>query len=188
MIRSLGDLHPQVAATAFVDETAQVIGDVVIGEHASIWMHAVLRGDVRWIRIGDYTNVQDNCVLHVEENLYGVTVADHVTVGHGVILHGCHIEPRCLIGMGAILLNNCRIGSGSIIAAGSIIPEHTVIPPHSMVMGVPGTVRRAVMEADLARIDDGSEAYFRLKERYLAEQRRARHAALRQPVRPRGGS
>ena len=165
-----------------------MIGDVVIGEHASIWMHAVVRGDVCSIRIGDYTNIQDNCVLHVEEDLYSLTLEDHVTVGHGVLLHGCHIEPRCLIGMGAILLNNCRIGTGSIIAAGSIVPEHTVIPPHSMVMGVPGTVRRTITDADLARIDDGLEAYFRLKERYLAEQRRARHVALRQPVGPRGGS
>lgn len=183
MIRSLGDLHPRIAATAYVDESAQVIGDVVIGEHASIWMNVVVRGDICSIRIGDYTNIQDNCVLHVEENLYPLTLEDHVTVGHGVLLHGCHIERRCLIGMGAILLNDCRIGEGSIIAAGTVVAEHTVIPPRSMVMGVPGTVRRTVTDADLARIDDGPEAYFRLKERYLAEQR----AALRQPVGRRGG-
>ena len=188
MIRSLGDLHPQIAATAFIDETAQVIGDVVIGEHASVWMNAVVRGDICSIRIGDYTNIQDNCVLHVEEDFYSLTLEDHITVGHGVLLHGCYIERRSLIGMGAILLNDCRIGTGSVIAAGTVVAEHTQVPPGSLVVGVPGKVRRAITDADLARIDDGPEAYFRLKERYLAEQRQARHAALRQPMGPRGGS
>jgi len=186
MIRSLEDLHPRIAATAFVDETAQVIGDVVIGEHASVWMHAVLRGDVCSIRIGDYTNIQDNCVLHVEEDRYSLTLEDHVTVGHGVLLHGCHIERRCLIAMGSIVLNDAHIGTGSIIAAGTVVAEHTRIPPGSLVMGVPGTVRRAITEADLARIDDGPQAYFRLKERYLLEQKKARHAVMRQSVGPRG--
>lgn len=182
MIRSLGNLRPKIAATAYVDQSAQVIGDVVIGEHASIWPGAVLRGDMHWIRVGDYTNVQDHCILHVEEGLYGVTLEDHITVGHGVILHGCHVEARCLIGMGSIILNNARIGSGSIIAAGTVIPENTLIPPRSMVMGIPGTVRRATTEEDLARIDHGAEAYFRWKERYLAEMRGAR----RKPLRPAG--
>lgn len=180
MTRSLGNLHPRISPTAYVDETAQVIGDVVLGEHASVWMNVVIRGDLMPIRIGDYTNIQDNCVIHVEEDLYGVTLEDHVTVGHGAILHGCHIEPRCLIGMGAIVLNDVRIGTGSFIAAGTLIPEHTVIPPRSMVMGIPGMVRRTLTDADLARIDQGADAYFELKERYLAERREAlRHAAGR---------
>jgi carbonic anhydrase/acetyltransferase-like protein (isoleucine patch superfamily) len=169
MIRSLGDLRPQIAATAYVDESAHLIGAVVIGEHASVWPGAVLRGDFHYIRIGDYTNIQDNCVVHVEEDLYPVVLEDHITVGHNVILHGCHIEPRCLIGMGAIVLNNVRIGTGSIIAAGTIVPEHTQVPPGSLVMGFPGKVRRAVTEADLKRIEQGADAYFRMKERYLAE-------------------
>ena len=169
MIRSLGDLHPQIASTAYVDESAQVIGDVVIAEHASIWPGAVLRGDVMSIRIGAYSNIQDNCVVHVETDLYGVTVEDHVTVGHGVILHGCYIERRCLIAMGAIILNDARIGSGSIVAAGAVVAEHTAIPPRCLVMGVPGKVRREVTEAELARIDQGAEAYFQLKGRYRAQ-------------------
>jgi carbonic anhydrase/acetyltransferase-like protein (isoleucine patch superfamily) len=167
MIRSLEGRHPQIAATAYVDESAQVIGDVVLGEHASIWPNAVLRADMHWIRIGDYTNIQDNCVLHVEENLYGVTLEDHITVGHGVILHGCHIERRCLIAMGSIILNNVRIGAGSIVAAGTVVAENTQIPPRSVVMGVPGKIRRATTDADLARIDQGADAYFRWKDRYL---------------------
>ena len=169
MIRSLGDLHPQIAPTAYVDASAQVIGDVVIGEHSSIWPGAVLRGDLMPIRIGAYSNIQDNCIVHVEIDLYGVIVEDRVTVGHGVILHGCHIERRCLIGMGAIILNDVRIGSGSIVAAGSVVAEHTVIPPGSLVMGVPGTVRRPVTEEELARIDQGPKAYFRLKERFRSQ-------------------
>jgi len=171
MIRSLGKFRPQVPATAYVDDSAQVIGDVVLGEHSSIWPGAVLRGDVMPIRIGDYTNVQDNCVLHVETDLYGVTIEDHVTVGHGVILHGCHIEPRCLIGMGAIILNDVRIGTGSIVAAGTVIAEHSVIPPRSIVMGVPGKVRRPLTDQESARIDHGAEVYFHLKERFLTERR-----------------
>jgi carbonic anhydrase/acetyltransferase-like protein (isoleucine patch superfamily) len=169
MIRSFGNLHPRITATAYVDESAQVIGDVVIGEHASVWPGAVLRGDIHSIRIGEYTNIQDNCVVHVEEGLYPVVVEDHVTVGHGVILHGCHIEPRCLIAMGAIMLNDVRIGTGSIVAAGAIIAEHTKVPPGSLVMGVPGKVRRGLTEDDFKRIDRGADAYFRLKERFLAE-------------------
>ena len=171
MIRSLGKLRPLVPASAYVDASVQVIGDVVLGEHSSVWMNAVIRGDDCPIRIGDYTNIQDNCVIQVEEGLYGTTLEDHVTVGHGVILHGCHIEPRCLIGIGAIILNNARIGTGSIIAAGPLVAEHTVIPPRSMVMGVPGIVRRTLTDEELARIDHGAEAYFRLKEQSLAERR-----------------
>ena len=171
MIRSLGNLHPKIAATAYVDDSAQLIGDVVVGEHASVWPGAVVRGDESPIRIGDHTNVQENCVLHVEHDLYGVTLEDHITVGHGVVLHGCYVERRCLIGVGAIILNNTRIGSGTIIAAGTLVPEDTIIPPGSLVMGSPGTVRRAVTEADLARIDHGAVAYFQLKERFLAERR-----------------
>ncbi|HWP86053.1 MAG TPA: gamma carbonic anhydrase family protein [Terriglobia bacterium] len=188
MIRSIGGLHPRIAATAYVDESAQVIGDVVLGEHSSVWPNAVLRGDMHWIRVGDYTNIQDHCVLHVEENLYGVTLEDHITVGHRAILHGCYIERRCLIGMGSIVLNNARVGWGSIIAAGSVVPENTVIPPRSLVMGVPGTVRRATTDADLAKIDHGAEAYVRWKERYLAELRNARAMVLGEALRRTGRS
>ena len=173
MIRSLGHLHPTIAPTAYIDETAQVIGDVVIGEHSSVWMNAVLRGDLCPIRIGACTSIQDNTVLHVEEDLYSVVLEDRITVGHCVVLHGCHIESRCLIGMGAIILNDVRIGTGSIVAAGTVVPEHTVIPPGSLVMGIPGTVRRALREDDYQRIDYGAEAYFRLKERYRAERQQA---------------
>jgi len=106
-----------------VDDSAQIIGDVVLGEHASVWMNTVLRGDVHSIRIGAHSNVQDCSVLHGMKEQYGVFLGEYVTVGHSVTLHGCVIEDRCLIGMGSIILNGARIGAGSIIAAGTLIPE-----------------------------------------------------------------
>jgi len=114
MIRSYKGKAPTVPASCFVDVSAQVIGDVVLGEHASVWMNAVLRGDVHEIRIGAHSNVQDCGVLHGMKEKYGVYLGEYVTVGHSVTLHGCVIEDRCLIGMGCIILNGARIGTGSI--------------------------------------------------------------------------
>lgn len=171
MIHRFRDAVPQIAASAYVDETAQVIGDVVIGEHSSVWPFAVLRGDMNYIRIGSNVNIQDNCVVHVETDLHPTILEDNVGVGHGVILHGCRIESRCLIGMGAIVLNGAHIGSGSIIAAGALVPERTVIPPGSLFLGIPGKVIRQLTEKDAARIDRTVAAYVKLKEQYLAERR-----------------
>jgi carbonic anhydrase/acetyltransferase-like protein (isoleucine patch superfamily) len=169
MIHRFGVAVPQIAASAYIDESAQVIGDVVIGEHSSVWPFAVLRGDMNYIRIGANVNIQDNCVVHVETDLYPTILEDNVGVGHSVILHGCHIESRCLIGMGAIVLNGVRIGAGSMIAAGALVPERTVIPPGSLFMGVPGKVVRPLREADYERIDRNIEAYRKIKDQYLAE-------------------
>src|SRR6059036_261826 len=123
MIRSYKGIMPTIPDSCYVDESAQVIGDVVLGENASIWMNAVLRGDVHSIRIGAHSNVQDCSVLHGMKQQYGVFVGEYVTVGHSVTLHGCTIEDRCLIGMGSIILNGAKIGAGSIIAAATLIPE-----------------------------------------------------------------
>ncbi len=136
MIRSYKGVHPTVPASCYVDPSAQLIGDVVLGEHASVWMNAVLRGDVHEIRVGAHSNVQDCSVLHGMKEQYGVYLGEYVTVGHSVTLHGCVIEDRCLIGMGSIVLNGARIGAGSIIAAGTLIPEKTVVEPGSLWMGV----------------------------------------------------
>ena len=127
MLRPYKGIHPQIAAGCYVDQSAQVIGDVVVGENSSVWMNAVVRGDVNSIRIGANSNVQDCSVLHGMLNRYKVIVGDWVTVGHNVTLHGCTVEDDCLIGMGAVILNNAVVGKGSIIAAGSVIPENTVI-------------------------------------------------------------
>lgn len=172
MIRSFKGIQPSIASTAYIDDLALIIGDVVIGEHSSVWPNAVLRGDVYHMRIGAATNIQDNCVLHVETDRFALELGDRVTVGHGATLHGCRVGSRCLIGMGAIILNNVEIGSECLIAAGTLIPENTVIPPGSLCMGVPGVVRRKVTEIELRRIDRGADNYLRLTEQYLAEQRK----------------
>src|SRR5215475_4332162 len=133
MIRSYKGISPKIPDTCYVDDSAQVIGDVTLGENASIWMNAVVRGDVHYIRIGANSNIQDCSVLHGMLGQWPVEVGDWVTVGHNVTLHGCVVEDRCLIGMGGIILNGARIGAGSIIAAGTLIAEETVIPPGSLV-------------------------------------------------------
>src|SRR5664279_4349872 len=148
MIRSYQGHSPQAPASCYIDISAQLIGDVTLGEHSSVWMNAVLRGDVNSIRVGSNSNVQDCAVLHGQRNLYPVVVGDWVTIGHNATVHGCVVEDAVLIGMGATILNDVRIGEGSIIAAGAVIVEHTVIPPNSLVAGVPGKVRRVLGDED----------------------------------------
>src|SRR5512140_3743464 len=142
MIRPYKGVLPTIPENCYVDDSAQVIGDVVLGEHASIWMCAVVRGDVHKIRIGANSNIQDCSVLHGMLNKWPVILGDWVTVGHSVTLHGCVIEDRCLIGMGAVILNGAKVGHDSIVAAGTLIPEGVIIPPGSLVMGVPGKFRK----------------------------------------------
>src|SRR6059058_4465705 len=150
MIRSYKGIMPTVPDSCYVDSSAQIIGDVVLGEHASIWMNAVLRGDVHSIHIGAHSNVQDCSVLHGMKQQYGVFVGEYVTVGHSVTLHGCTIGDRCLIGMGSLILNGAWIGAGCIIAAGTLIPEKTVVEAGSLWMGSPGTFRRQLEDKDRA--------------------------------------
>lgn len=169
MIRSYKGLTPTIPASCYVDDSAQIIGDVVLGEHASVWMNAVLRGDVHSIRIGAHSNVQDCSVLHGMKELYGVFLGEYVTVGHSVTLHGCVIEDRCLIGMGSIILNGAKIGAGSIIAAGTLIPEGTVVEPGSLCMGSPGKLRRKLDEKDQESIMRYAKNYLGYTESYLAE-------------------
>ncbi len=171
MIRSYKGMTPQVPASAFVDDSAQLVGDVVLGENASIWMNAVLRGDVNSIRVGANSNIQDCSVLHGMKQQYSVALGEWVTVGHSVTLHGCTIEDRCLIGMGSVILNGARIGTGSIIAAGTVIPERTVVEPYSLWMGVPGKFRKQLGEADQEVILRYARNYLEYRENYLRERR-----------------
>jgi carbonic anhydrase/acetyltransferase-like protein (isoleucine patch superfamily) len=172
MIRSFKGKTPQVPATAFVDESAQLIGDVVLGEHASVWMNAVLRGDVHTIRVGANSNIQDCSVPHGMLGQYPVILGDWVTVGHSVTLHGCIIEDRCLIGMGCTILNGARIGTGSIIAAGTLIPERTVVEPYSLWMGSPGKFRKKIEDKDSQElILRYGRNYLGYKEEYLKGRR-----------------
>ena len=168
MLRPYRNIVPTIDPSAYVDESAQIVGDVTIGPESSVWLNAVVRGDVNYIRLGRQSNLQDGVIVHVNhEPSYPTVVGDQVTVGHGAILHGCTIEGRCLIGMGAILLNGSRVGSDSIVAAGTLVPEHTVIPPRSLVMGTPGRVRRSVTDDELALILDGAANYVRYRLDYL---------------------
>jgi carbonic anhydrase/acetyltransferase-like protein (isoleucine patch superfamily) len=169
VIRSYKGVKPIVPASCYVDESAQIIGDVVLGEHASVWMNAVVRGDVHEIRIGAYSNVQDNSVLHGMKQQWGVYLGEYVTVGHSVTLHGCVIEDRCLIGMGSIILNGARIGAGSIIAAGTLIPEKTIVEPGSLWMGSPGKFRRKLGPAEDEMILRYARNYLGYKDEYLRE-------------------
>jgi carbonic anhydrase/acetyltransferase-like protein (isoleucine patch superfamily) len=169
MIRSFKGVTPTVPPSCYVDESAQLIGDVVLAEHVSIWMNAVLRGDVHSIRIGAHSNVQDCSVLHGMKEQYGVFVGEYVTVGHSVTLHGCVVEDRCLIGMGSIILNGARIGTGSIIAAGTLIPEKTIVEAGSLWMGSPGKFRRKLEDEDQQTILRYAKNYLGYKESYLGE-------------------
>ncbi len=165
-IRAYQGKWPQIASSAYVDPASVIIGDVTIGEDSSVWPKCVVRGDVHYIRIGNRTNVQDGSILHVMKNEWPLVLEDEVTVGHSVTLHGCTIESRCLIGMGAIILNGARIGSGSIVAAGTLIPERTVIPAGSLVMGSPGKVKRALSDADRDSIAAYASRYVSYKNIY----------------------
>ncbi len=169
MIRPYQGIWPSLGVSAFVDVSAQVIGDVGLGEHASVWMNSVVRGDIHRIRIGDRSNVQDNCVVHVQQGEYPVTVGEDVTVGHSVTLHGCEVERCCLIGMGATILNGARVGEQSIVAAGSVVPEGMQVPPGTLVAGVPARVKRETVAADWEQIRFSVTNYLELKDVYLAE-------------------
>src|ERR1700682_441724 len=132
MIRPFRGIYPQIHPTAFVADSAQVIGDVHVGDQASIWFGTVARGDMFYIRIGARSNVQDNCVLHTRTGQLPTILEDEVTVGHSVTLHGCYVEQGSLIGIGSIVLDDARVGAQSLIAAGSVISPWTNIPPPSL--------------------------------------------------------
>ena len=169
MIRSYQGLTPEIAASCYIDTSAQILGDVKIGENSSVWMNAVVRGDVNSIRIGANSNVQDCCVLHGQRHLYSVTVGDWVTIGHNATVHGCIVEDACLIGMGVRVLNNCRIGEGSIIAAGAVVPEGTTVPPRTLWAGLPAKMRRELGEEDRKMILQYAQNYLDYTAIYLAE-------------------
>ena len=169
MIRSWQGKLPQVPTSCYVDVSAQLLGDVILGERSSVWMNAVLRGDVNSIRVGSCSNVQDCAVLHGQRNLYQVIVGDWVTIGHNATVHGCVVGDEVVIGMGARVLNNSRVGDQCIIAAGSVVPEHTVIPPRTLWAGVPAKMRREVTEKDIALIREYAQNYLDFVEIYLSE-------------------
>jgi carbonic anhydrase/acetyltransferase-like protein (isoleucine patch superfamily) len=167
MIRQHRGRLPRIHPTAFIDESAQVIGDVEIGEESSVWMTVVIRGDVHWIRIGRRTNVQDGSVVHGMRDTHPTAIGDEVTIGHGAVIHGCTIEDRCLIGMGAILLNGARVGRDCIVAAGALVVEGTEIPARSLVMGSPAKLKRSLTDAEVADIQRYADRYVQYRLDYM---------------------
>ncbi len=133
---------PIIDSSCFIAPDAVIVGDVELGENSSVWFGAVIRGDIFPIKIGRYTNIQDRMVIHVTNNKYATTIGDYVTGGHGAILHGCTIEDCCIIGMGAVVLDNSLIGHESIVAAGSVVKMHERVPPGVLVAGNPAVVKR----------------------------------------------
>jgi len=167
MIKPFNSITPRVHPTAFVADDAIVIGDVELGEDASVWFGAIVRGDVNFIRIGARTNIQDATVIHVSSKTHSTILEDEITVGHRVTLHGCYVETGCLIGIGAILLDGVRVGRNSLVAAGSLLTPNTVIPPNSLVMGSPAKVRRPVSDKELLWIRESAANYVRYAGQYM---------------------
>jgi gamma-carbonic anhydrase len=166
MIRPFRGKHPQVSPTAFIEESAQVIGDVQIGEYSSVWFNAVVRGDVFYIRIGDRTNVQDGTVIHVQTDTHATILEDEVTVGHNVTLHGCHVERGSLVGIGSIVMDGVRIGAQSLVAAGSLLSPGTQVPPRSLVMGQPARVKRPLTDEEVKGLSRFWQNYIELTRIY----------------------
>ena len=166
MIRPFKNIVPTIHEAAFIAEDAIVIGDVEIGEDASVWFGSIIRGDVNFIRIGARTNIQDMGVIHVSSKTHSTVLEEEITVGHNVTLHGCHVESGCLIGIGAILLDGVRVGRNSLVAAGSLLTPGTQIPPNSLVMGSPAKVKRELNDDELAYLQKSWRNYVELKKHY----------------------
>ncbi len=162
---------PRIAASAYIDSSAQIIGDVTIGERSSVWPNVSIRGDVNYIRVGDETSIQDNCVLHVDHDVYPCLVGNRVTVGHSAVLHGCQVDEHALIGIGAIILNGAKIGAGAVIAAGALVPEGMEVPPETLVMGTPAKVRRPITAEEKQRFRKNCDNYVKITAIYKDEQR-----------------
>jgi carbonic anhydrase/acetyltransferase-like protein (isoleucine patch superfamily) len=167
MIRDYRGVLPKIHPSVFVDESAQVIGDVEIGQDSSVWFQVVIRGDVHFIRIGKRTNIQDGSLLHVTRVKWPLILGNEITVGHGVTLHGCVVKDRCLIGMRATLLDGVQVGEESMIGAGALVTEDTIIPPRSLAFGSPAKVVRPLTDEEVARVRQSAENYVLLAKDYL---------------------
>lgn len=170
-VYQLDEHAPQLGADAWVAETATVIGRVVLGDGASVWYGAVLRGDNEWIRIGRRSNVQDGCVLHADLGL-PLTLGDEVTVGHQAMLHGCSIGDGTLVGIQAVVLNRARIGRGCVVGAGAVIPEGKEYPDHTLILGAPARVVRSFAPAEQGRFAHSAAQYVALAQRHRGALRR----------------
>jgi carbonic anhydrase/acetyltransferase-like protein (isoleucine patch superfamily) len=166
VIHSYRGTRPVIHPTSYIVESAQIIGDVVIGKESSVWFNAVVRGDINIVRIGDRTNIQDGCLLHVRHDNGPLHIGSNVTLGHGVIAHGCVIEDNCLLGMGSIVLDNARINRYTLVAAGSVVRMNDLIPSGVLVAGVPGKVIRDLTQQERAMIDEAAKNYVTYAQQY----------------------
>ena len=169
MLRAFRGIIPTIATSAYIEETAAVIGDVVIGSESSVWFNAVVRGDVHSIRIGHRTNIQDLCLLHVTDDTYPLTLGDDITVGHHAVLHGCTIKARVLIGMGAVIMDGAVIEEDCIVGAGALVTERMQVPPKSLILGTPARVRRSLTDDELRWIKESALNYIRYAQYYISD-------------------
>ncbi len=170
MIRAFRGVMPTIASNAFVDETAVIIGDVVIGSESSVWFNAVIRGDVNHIRIGHRTNIQDLSLLHITHDTHPLILGDDITIGHHVVLHGCSIHDRVLIGMGSIVMDGVDIEENCIVGAGSLVTERTHVPANSLILGSPARVIRSLSDEELAWIKESAQHYINYASQYMEDQ------------------
>ena len=169
MILSFQDKAPHLGKSVYIAETADVIGDVILKDYVNIWFGAVIRGDMHFIRIDSRSNIQDNAVVHVTTSVSPTSIGSSVTVGHGAIIHGCTIEDSCMIGMGATVMDDTVIGTGSLVGAGALVPPNMKIPPKSLVVGVPGKVVRKVTDEEFTMIINRPQEYIDLAAIHLCE-------------------
>lgn len=160
-------IKPQIHETAFLASGCRIVGDVTIGAYSSIWFNAVIRGDVNKVIIGKETNIQDQSMIHVTHNGLPTIIGDRVTVGHMVMLHACQIGNRSLIGMGAIILDGAEIGESCLVGAGSLVTQGKKFPAGSMIMGSPATIKRALTQEEIDRLDYSASHYVNVMNGYL---------------------
>jgi carbonic anhydrase/acetyltransferase-like protein (isoleucine patch superfamily) len=177
MIRAFGGKRPRIHSTAFVADGAVVLGDVEIGPEASIWFGCVVRGDIHPISVGARSNLQDGTIIHTDRGANPAVLEEEVSIGHGVVLHGCIVRSRALVGMRAVLLSGCEVGEGAIVAAGAVVSEGTKVPAGMLAVGVPAKVRREVGETERARCA-------RTVRNYLDYVRAMKQEGLGQPLEP----
>jgi len=174
MIRAFKGIAPRIHPDALILEHCVIAGDVVIGAESSVWFHATIRGDVGAVRIGARSNIQDGCVLHESTGRTPLVIEDDVTVGHGAILHGCHLKSRCLVGMGATVLDQAVVGENAMVGAGALIPEGMIVPDGHLAVGVPAKVRRPLTEAEIAALKESADHYVAYAKEYAKGQKEER--------------
>jgi len=166
MILPYQGIYPKIDESVLLCEGSQIIGDVILEKDVSVWFNAVVRGDVNYIRVGERTNIQDGALLHNTYQKYPLIIGNDITIGHGAILHGCTVKDKVLIGMGAILLDNCVINSNSFISAGCLVKENFQVPEGVLVAGVPGKIIRELTDEEIRKIQKSAENYLMYVKNY----------------------